>query len=187
MNASGEVGRAKPTAPAPSFRRATPADIDAIVALAQSSYRGEASRGGWTTEADFLDGQRIDPAGVSAMLQGRQCILLAHVQDELAGCCHLAEEGEACWFGLFAVSPWRQGQGIGDALLARAETEAIHAFGTSRLMMKVIWLRDSLIAWYERRGYTRTGGQAPFPYGDARFGVPRRDDLYFVVLQKPLR
>lgn len=170
-----------------SFRRAAVGDIGAIVALAQSAYRGEASRAGWTTEADFLDGQRVDADGVEKMLAGDQCIVLAHDGDTLAGCCHLLRDGDACWFGLFAVPPDRQGRGIGDALLAQAEREAVHAFGAMRMRMKVIWLRDSLIAWYRRRGYTLTDEQAPFPYGDSRFGVPLRDDLHFVVLDKSLR
>ncbi|MFA7541555.1 MAG: GNAT family N-acetyltransferase, partial [Lysobacterales bacterium] len=50
-----------------------------------------------------------------------------------------------------------------------------------------IWLRDSLIAWYQRRGYAVTGEQMPFPYGDERFGIPRRDDLHFIILEKPLQ
>ena len=52
--------------------------------------------------------------------------------------------------------------------------------------MTVIDLRDELIAFYERRGYRRTGVHRPFPYGDARFGLPRRDDLRFEVLEKSL-
>jgi hypothetical protein len=52
--------------------------------------------------------------------------------------------------------------------------------------MTVVNLRDTLIAWYERRGYAPTGETEPFPYGDARFGAPRRDDLAFVVLRKRL-
>ncbi len=42
------------------FRNAGEADIGAIVALVEGSYRGDASRAGWTTEADLLDGMRID-------------------------------------------------------------------------------------------------------------------------------
>ena len=40
------------------------------------------------------------------------------------------------------------------------------------MCMTVIDLRDDLIAWYERRGYARTGEYKPFPYGDERFGIP---------------
>ncbi|HEY7873115.1 MAG TPA: hypothetical protein VIC31_10400, partial [Rudaea sp.] len=47
-----------------AFRNAAPADAPAIVALVESAYRGDASRAGWTTEADLLDGQRVDAAGV---------------------------------------------------------------------------------------------------------------------------
>jgi hypothetical protein len=43
-----------------------------------------------------------------------------------------------------------------------------------------------LIAWYRRRGYLATGEMAPFPYGDARFGLPVRDDLAFIVMEKRL-
>jgi hypothetical protein len=52
--------------------------------------------------------------------------------------------------------------------------------------MTVIAQRAELIAWYARKGFSPTGEIAPFPYGDPRFGLPRRDDLYFVVLEKPL-
>ena len=169
-----------------SFRWALPTDTDAIVALAQSAYRGETSRIGWTTEADFLDGQRIDAQGITDMLSVGQGIVLAESGGCLSGCCHIQRDGDACWFGLFAVSPALQGQGVGDALLARAEREASESFGAAWMKMKVIWLRDTLIAWYERRGYVRTGDVHPFPYGDARFGLPRRDDLHFVVLAKSL-
>ena len=48
------------------------------------------------------------------------------------------------------------------------------------------YVREDLIAWYERRGYVRTGEQRPFPYGDERFGRPRRTDLSFAVLSKEL-
>jgi len=51
----------------------------------------------------------------------------------------------------------------------------------------VIDVRDTLIAWYQRRGYHRTGISKPFPYGDVRFGIPKRDDLRFAVLEKALQ
>src|SRR5690606_28487967 len=44
-----------------TFRDANEADVPAIVQLVTRAYRGEASRAGWTTEADLLDGERIDP------------------------------------------------------------------------------------------------------------------------------
>jgi len=52
--------------------------------------------------------------------------------------------------------------------------------------MSVVQVRDTLIAWYLRRGYTLTGEAEPFPYDDERFGRPLRDDLHFVALEKSL-
>jgi hypothetical protein len=52
--------------------------------------------------------------------------------------------------------------------------------------MTVIDARGELIAWYQRRGYRLTGEIRPFPYGDARFGLPLRDDLRFVVMRREI-
>jgi hypothetical protein len=52
--------------------------------------------------------------------------------------------------------------------------------------MTVLSARPELLAFYERRGYSRTGERRPFPYGVSRYGLPRRDDLEFEVLLKRL-
>jgi hypothetical protein len=52
--------------------------------------------------------------------------------------------------------------------------------------MTVIVQREELIQYYERRGYCRTEQREPFPYGDPRFGLPKRPDLEFIVLEKQL-
>jgi ribosomal protein S18 acetylase RimI-like enzyme len=74
---------------------------------------------------------------------------------------------------------------MGRALLAAAEDFA-KAHGASLMRMGVLNVRDALIAWYERRGYSRTGNAEPYPYGDNRFGTPLRNDLEFVILEKQL-
>ena len=53
--------------------------------------------------------------------------------------------------------------------------------------MTVIRQREELIAYYERRGYARTGKERPFPLDDPRFGIPMRRDLSFVGLALKLR
>lgn len=176
-----------PTTPPLHFRAATPADVHAIVALVESAYRGEASRAGWTTEADLLDGRRTGPDDVGAQLaRPASRVLLAERDGRLVGCAHVAVEDGAGYFGMFSVVPGLQGGGIGDAILREAERIARDDFGMATMRMTVIDVRDELIAWYERRGYARTGIKKPFPYGDARFGLPRRDDLRFEVLEKAL-
>ena len=52
--------------------------------------------------------------------------------------------------------------------------------------MTVIEQRSELLAWYARRGYRSTGEKEPFPYGNPRFGLPKREDLRFLVLEKEL-
>ena len=169
------------------FRAATLADVDAIVALVESAYRGEASRAGWTTEADFLEGRRTGTDDVSACLRReRSRILLAERDGQLLACAHVAEEDAAGYFGMFSVKPDQQGGGIGKHVLAECERIAREEWQLRVMRMTVIDIRDELIAFYERRGYHRTGVVKPFPYGDARFGLPTRDDLRFEILEKEL-
>ena len=169
------------------FRNATPDDVDAIVALVTSAYRGDASRAGWTTEADLLDGNRIDPDVLLADLRRpRSRVVVAERDGELLACAHVAEEDGHGYFGMFAVRPTLQGDGIGKRMLAECERITRDEWRLPAMRMTVIDVRDELIAFYERRGYRRTGTLKPFPYGDARFGQPKRDDLRFEVLEKPL-
>ena len=171
-----------------TYRTASAADVRAIVALVQSAYRGEASRAGWTTEADLLDGQRTDIEAVTTLIRApASCILLGERAGELLVTAHLEHRDATCHFGMFAVRPDWQGKGLGHAMLAEAERIARDEWGCREMQMTVITLRTELIAWYERRGYRRTGVFKPFPYGDARFGLPKRDDLRMEVLRKPLR
>lgn len=170
------------------FRAATAGDIPAVVALVTSAYRGDASRAGWTTEADLLDGQRVDPEGVLADIERPDSrVLLAEQGGRLLACAHVEKQGDAGYFGMFAVQPGLQGGGVGKRVLDEAERIAREEWQCTDMRMTVIDVRDELIAWYERRGYRRTGEYRPFPYGDERFGIPRRDDLRFEWLAKRLR
>ncbi|MGJ4727954.1 GNAT family N-acetyltransferase [Luteimonas sp. SDU101] len=172
---------------ASAFRAATAHDIPALVALVTSAYRGEASRAGWTTEADLLEGERIDPAVLAADLaRPRSRVLVADGTDGLVACAHVADEDGAGYFGMFAVHPALQGGGLGARLLAECERVARQEWGLPAMRMTVIDVRHELIAWYRRRGYRPTGVFKPFPYGDERFGIPLRDDLRFEVLEKRL-
>jgi ribosomal protein S18 acetylase RimI-like enzyme len=169
------------------FRTATLADVDAIIPLVESAYRGDASRVGWTTEADLLDGQRIDRQMLIGLIENRDARVLLVLQDgQLVACCELQDQEGIAYFGMFSVRPSGQGAGIGNRVLAEAERIARQEWACSEMRMTVIDIRNELIAWYERRGYRRTGIHKPFPYGDERFGIPRREDLRFEVLSKLL-
>ncbi len=169
----------------PIFRFAKATDIEVIVTLVQSAYRGEASRAGWTTEFEFLGGQRTDPVEVGELLsRSASCMLLAEEDSQLLACCHLEKQEDRCHFGMFAVVPGMQGGGLGRRTLDTAEHFARVEWGCHSMDMQVIDLRTKLIAWYERRGYRRSGIYQPFPYDDARFGLPKQPSLRFELLRK---
>jgi GNAT superfamily N-acetyltransferase len=169
----------------PVFRAADQVDVAAVVALVESAYRGESGRRGWTTESDLLDGRRTDAELVAELLiKPDSMVLLAAIDGVLRACCHIERQEDSAYFGMFAVDPAWQGSGLGRQVLAEAERIARETWGCRAIHMTVIELRSELIAWYERRGYRRTGQYKPFPYGDERFGIPRRDDLRFELLIK---
>ncbi|MBX9795759.1 GNAT family N-acetyltransferase [Sphingomonas sp.] len=172
----------------PDFRRATPRDIAAVHALVESAYRGDSARRGWTHEADLLGGQRTDAQEIAALIADpAHYLMLMGDGAALVGCADIADRGGGlAYLGMLSIAPGRQAGGLGKALIAAAERVAAQHFHARTVEMTVIRQRTELIAYYARRGYALTGETRPFPYGDARFGDPRRDDLDFVVLAKPL-
>lgn len=170
------------------FRAATAADLEALHALVHAAYRGDSARRGWTHEADLLDGGRIDHAALNdAVSTPGQAVIAGEIEGRLAACVHVADRGEGvAYLGMLAVDPALQAGRLGRRIMTAAEDWARSRFDARRMEMTVIVQRDELIAWYERRGYRRTGEVRPFPATDPRFGLPRRDDLAFVVLEKAL-
>jgi ribosomal protein S18 acetylase RimI-like enzyme len=170
---------------ASTIRRAGPADAAALVALVHAAYRGHGGQVGWTTEAELIDGPRTTPELLAAdLVDPAITVLVAGEAEGCAAVTHPAGTTTAS-FGMFAVRPGGQGSGLGSALLLAAEEQA-RATGASTMEMCVIETRTELIAWYERRGYARTGETRPFPYGAPGVGTPRGPDFRFAVLVKAL-
>jgi len=161
-------------------------DASELDQLVNSAYRGESSKQGWTTEADLLDGTRIDAAAIAELIKQPGTTLLKYVEDgKILGCVELREEKGKLYLGMLTVRPYLQGKGIGKQLLKAAEEQA-HKSGITSIFMTVISVRKELIDWYVRHGYVATGEKKPFTFTDPRFGQPKQQ-LEFVVLEKKLK
>ena len=171
-----------------AMRPATDADVEALVALVQLAYRGDAASRRWTSEAELVTGQRVDATMLDEAIERSDTLVLVHEREgALIACCELRTMGKGTVeLGMFAVDPVRQAAGLGRRVLTAAEQTARSVLGARRIRLSVIDARHELIEWYERRGYHRTGETRPFPYGDERFGTPVRDDLRFELLEKVL-
>lgn len=171
------------------IRMAAQNDVPALHALVETAYRGNTARRGWTHEADLLGGQRTDTDKLEELVAAPgSAILVAELGGRLLGCVHVeAKPGALAYLGLLSVHPDAQAGGLGRRLITAAELHAERTFGAGTVEMTVIRQRPELIAYYERRGYQRTGEERPFPLDDLRFGVPITRDLAFVVLAKVIR
>jgi ribosomal protein S18 acetylase RimI-like enzyme len=168
---------------------ATTTDAVALADLINSAYRAQGQAAGWTHEVGLLAGSRTDTASISAVIaKGEATVLLLRrgTDAKLLGCISVEPmDATRGYISMLAIDPEQQACGHGRLLLAEAETFA-YAQGAEYARMTVIQQRQTLIAWYERRGYCRTGEVIPFPYDDPSVGTPLRNDLRLVVLEKPL-
>ncbi len=171
--------------PAPQFRTATADDVAAVSALVEKAYRGEAAATGWTTETELLTGPRTSDAEVAALVAdaGSRFVLMERA-GRLVGCALVQRRGDEAYFGMFAVDPGTQGGGVGKAVVEACEQTVRDLWSSTAVTMTVISLRDDLIAWYERRGYARTGRHLPFPFHEHSGAL--RTDFDLVELRKAL-
>ncbi len=165
-----------------SISIATLSDIDEMVTLVNSAYRGETSKKGWTTEADLLDGIRTDSDSITALMSNANNTILKYsIDNSIVGCVLLENQLTQLYLGMLTVNPELQNKGIGKKLLAAAEIFAKEQQLTT-ITMSVISIRKELIQWYCSKGYHLTGKTKPFPI-DKRFGIPKQK-LEFVLLEK---
>jgi ribosomal protein S18 acetylase RimI-like enzyme len=165
--------------------KATLADVPELNNLVNGAYRGDSGRQGWTTEADLIDGTRLDEAILRDLINRNDTVVLTYREGgTLLGCVELRQEGPRLYLGMLSVQPNTQGKGIGKRLLAAAEGHAL-SIDCSVITMVVISVRSELIAWYQRHGYVLTGERKPFVTPDERWGIPK-STLEFVLMEKQL-
>jgi ribosomal protein S18 acetylase RimI-like enzyme len=96
----------------------------------------------------------------------------------------LERRAKGAYFGMLAIDPSAQGQGVGRLFIARLEQSARELWRAEGMTIVVISLRDELIGWYERQGYIRTGRAHPFPFGETT--GERRRDFHLIEMVKAL-
>lgn len=153
----------------------------AVKPVVERAYRGETARAGWTHEADMIEGERIGLSDLIAMAEGPNSRLLVAWQGETpVGSVAITNKGDGlAYLGLLGIDPRLQAAGLGRRLIAAAEDCARETFGTRTMEMTVIARRAELIAYYERRGYSRSGEMRPFP-------IPEYPKLEMAVLTRDI-
>ncbi|MGK6320004.1 GNAT family N-acetyltransferase [Sphingomonas sp. DT-204] len=165
-----------------TIRLATREDLPGLHPVIERAYRGDSAREGWTHEADLLEDPRTSLDVLEDIIVNPdQRLLVAERGDgTLIGCVSVTGLGDGlAYLGQLCVEPRFQTGGVGKLLISAAEDYARGEFGADCIEMTVIDTRAELIAYYERRGYARTGERCDFPI---RLDPP----LFMVVLEKPL-
>lgn len=164
-----------------TIRIARADDLPRLHPVIERAYRGEDARAGWTHEADLLGGARTELTVLESILEDPAARLLVALSgDTIIGCVQVSDVGaDTAYLGLLCIEPRLQAAGLGRQLIAAAETCAREDFTARRIEMTVIENRVELVAYYERRGYVRTGERRDFP-------IPVQPPLFMTVLAKPL-
>lgn len=168
------------------FKHAVLQDAPKITTLVNSVYRGENSKKGWTTEADFLSGIRITEEKIREIIQRKNdVIILAMIRGVITGCVHLENAGSYSYLGMLSVDVNYQDKGLGRMLINECERYTGEVWGLREVRMKVISRRKELIEYYNRRGYNAAGELEEFGAKGETFG-DTNEKLYFQILVKLL-
>lgn len=140
-----------------------PGDALSLSNLINSSYRGDSARIGWTHEAELVDGLRITPEEIEAIINTTgDFFLISESEGELMGTVHVKNEGLGMYFGMLAVRPDRQNKKTGSGLIEEV-TRLAREQSKQFIRISVIHLRKELVSYYERKGFVVTGNSEPFP------------------------
>ena len=155
--------------------------IDEICNLVNLAYRGES---GWTKETDLVSGDRSSTTEIQDYISNHNTHLLVAIEKgEIVSCICIEENEGSAYIGLFAVHPKMQGYGLGKIILSQAENYASTKLNVRKYVMVVVSQRKELIAYYERRGYSRVGNIQQYPT-HLNVGIPLTNTLTIEYLEK---
>lgn len=154
------------------FREAHQSDIPRLVILINTAYQALIHEP-WAEEIGMPDEPRATAESLCSDLSRTDgYIVVGEQEGELVVCAWLGEEDDhAGYFGMFAVDPDCQGQGLGKKMLDEAVRRHQND-GRKCIRLAVIRPRHELMAWYNRQGFEYTGKSSEFDPGAGHAPVP---------------
>lgn len=146
-----------------AYRRAMMGDLHVLSDMINDCYRQPAYGRDWTSEAQWLEGDRIQPLQLQQLMFQDQWLLVAEQQQSVVGCCLLQPQQAS--LGMLTVKRGWQGRGIGRQLVHQAEQLAFQQWELTLLSLWVLSPRADLIQYYQRLGYALTDDYQDYPYG----------------------
>lgn len=127
-------------------RVASVSDCGALASLINSAFAIE----------KFLEGERTDEEQLRAMMQKGQFLLGCDDTGELVASVYVEVRGARGYFGMLAVHPQHQKNGLGTKMVGAAE-EYCRGRGCGAMDLVVLSLRPELPPLYRKLGYAESG------------------------------
>lgn len=128
------------------FRTASKSDIPALVALINSAFAIE----------KFLEGNRTNQDQLNEMMQTGEFLVHSNGSEKLVASVYVEIRGKRGYFGMLAVDPQHQGNGLGTQMVRMAE-EYCRKKGCEAMDLYVLSLRPELPPIYRKLGYVESG------------------------------
>jgi ribosomal protein S18 acetylase RimI-like enzyme len=170
------------------FQPATADDAPQIQQLVQAAFRTDDSRPNWTGNTELASNFHLSVDEVLAQIANPAIVSLKALdasspQHPLVASIDVSLRGDAGRLSMIAVDDSYQRAGLGRRVLEYAEGYCRRTWGVAKFSLNALSTRPALIAWYERRGYRRTGETSPFPV--ERFpNMKLPADMCFIELEK---
>lgn len=143
------------------FRMATIHDASQIHHLVNTAFSAQDKRLNWDVDSQIRDTFHFSVKQVlDTINKSDSAIVLAvdETLDNFVGSIEVCKRGDGlAGLGMLAVRPNRQQGGVGATLLRIAEKYSVANWGVTSAWLNAMSSNSELIAWYERKGYKKTG------------------------------
>jgi GNAT superfamily N-acetyltransferase len=153
------------------IRRASAPDCAGMARLINSAFAVE----------KFIEGGRTDEAELLDRMNKGEFLLGHDGAGELVASVYVEVRGTRGYFGMLAVDPREQGNGLGRKMVAAAE-EYCREKGCEAMDLTVLNLRPELSPLYRKLGYAESGVEEFRPSRQLKPGV----ECHCIVMSKEL-